>query len=281
MSEVTWPMGPVPRARGSRPGGGLGLALQPGQVDRSQDGRRDRRGRAGASGRRPGTALAGRCGSMPGVGGQASGEVHDRGRDAGPDDGLGGHPVAAARRETPRGRRSWRAAAGRGGGQDDGHDRGPGAAAAVGARAACRHPGHVGLQVQSDLPAIRRGQAVGLVEDHDLAGQPGQPRPQEVVVEGRIVVLLRVGHPGHGVDPGQDGLDPGAMLAGHRVHVRQVQDGHRSEVGGGMLADILDADPGQQRHERRALGGRDPGDRRARRRAPRRGGTDRGCRPAR
>ena len=112
-------------------------------------------------------------------------------------------------------------------------------------------------------PSVVGTEPVGLVDDHDLASEPRQPRPQEVVMERGVVVLLRVGHPRDRVDARQDRLDPGPVFGRDRVHVRQVEDRDRPEVGGAVLADLVDAEPLEQRVERGPLGGRDPGHRHA------------------
>ena len=71
--------------------------------------------------------------------------------------------------------------------------------------------------------AVRR-QAIGLVEDDDLAVEARDPAPQEPVVEQRVGVLLRVGDPGDGVDARQQLLDGRAVGRLDRVDVGQVED---------------------------------------------------------
>ena len=129
-------------------------------------------------------------------------------------------------------------------------------------RRPCRR--EVGLQVAPDAPSVVGTEPVGLVDDHDLAREPADPCPQEVVMERGVVVLLRIGHPGDRIDARQDRLDPSAVFGRDRVHVRQVEDRDRPEVGGAVLADLVDAQPLEQRFERGPLGGRHPGDRHAR-----------------
>ena len=260
------PDGAGPTRPGARPGGGLGLSLEPGQVDGPEDRRRDGRG-----GTRTRHSIQERSRGLllldAGVRCESPRQVHDGGRDARPDHGLRGHAVEQPGTE---GLEVGGTLGARGGGREhDGHD---GGAALVASRG---HSREVGLEVQADVLPIGPGQTIRLVEDHHLAGESGEPFAQEVVVERRVVVLLGVSHPRHGIDPGQDGLDPGAMLRGDRVHVGEVQDGDRPEVGRAVLADVVDADPGQQRPECGPLGGGHPGDRRAGRRAPRRRCTDR------
>src|SRR5699024_4218773 len=71
----------------------------------------------------------------------------------------------------------------------------------------------------------------------------------EVVVDDRVGVLLRVGDPHQHVDlPGQTGGD-GPVLRLHRVEVRQVQQDDGARAGGevaGAVAAVLDLEPVEQ-----------------------------------
>ncbi len=78
-------------------------------------------------------------------------------------------------------------------------------------------------------------------------------------MERGVVVFLRIGHPRDRIDARQDRLDPSPVFGRDRVHVRQVEDRDRPEIGGAVLADLVDAQPLEQRFERGPLGGRDPG----------------------
>ena len=57
------------------------------------------------------------------------------------------------------------------------------------------------FDVLADASRVDGLQPVGLVDNHHLARQPRQPRSEEVVGEHRIVILLGIGDPGHGVRP--------------------------------------------------------------------------------
>ena len=65
----------------------------------------------------------------------------------------------------------------------------------------------------------------------------------QVRVQPRVVVLLRIRHPGHRVDPRQDLIDPGAVLVRDAVHVGQVQDDHRRQLRIRMPDRVTHAQP--------------------------------------
>ena len=71
---------------------------------------------------------------------------------------------------------------------------------------------------------------VAFVDDHDLSGEAWQPPPQEIVVQYRVVVLLRIGHPRHGVHAWQQVLHALAVREFDGVHVRQVEHRHVREA---------------------------------------------------
>ena len=100
-----------------------------------------------------------------------------------------------------------------------------------------------------------------------------QPGREEVVMENGVVILLRIGHPDHGVDARQDRLDPLAMLVIDRVEVRQVEDRDVAEPVLVMVVRraLRDAEPIRAAPSGREAGARDPGHRvRGRRAACRR-----------
>ena len=169
------PIGPVPRARARARVAASAWRSQPGQVDRAQDrggGLRDRRrSRFAVEERRRGTSR---------IDAGLAGEAHARGPRP------WSRHARRARRPWPRPRPTATLAARRGRvvgrrGQQHGH-RGP--VARPGGR-------EVGLQVAADPPPILRFQAVRLVDDDDLPSESREPRPQEVIVQRGVVVLLR------------------------------------------------------------------------------------------
>ena len=73
-----------------------------------------------------------------------------------------------------------------------------------------------------------------------------------VGVDACVVVLLRVHHPRHRVDPGKQDVDERAVLAAHRVDVRQVEDGDVAQLRVGVAHHRLDLEPLEQRPQLRA-----------------------------
>ena len=65
-------------------------------------------------------------------------------------------------------------------------------------------------------------------------------------MEDRVVVLLEIGHPHDGIDERQERLDAFAVAADDRIHVRQVEDGHRTEAVRAVLPDLGHAKPVEQ-----------------------------------
>jgi len=78
-------------------------------------------------------------------------------------------------------------------------------------------------------------------------------------MEDGVVVLLEIRHPRDGVNERQERFDPFPMAADHRVHVWQVEDGHRAEVLGSVFAHLRYAKPFEKRTEGLAIGVRHPG----------------------
>ena len=116
------------------------------------------------------------------------------------------------------------------------------------AAASAGHPRQVALEVASDALGVIGRQPIGLVEHDHLAIEPGQPLGEEVVVEDRVVVLLRVRDPDDRIDARQDRLDPFAVLALDRVEVRQIEDRDVAWPFLVVVANLLirDAEPAEQ-----------------------------------
>ena len=204
----------------------------------------------------PGTGTARRVPRVdPGVGGQLAGQVHDRRPDPCPHDGLGGRPVRQPHPEFIDVRRRS------GGRHEDRHGR-PIARGQASAQ--------ISFEVASDPRPVVVGKPVGLVDDHGLTVQPRDPRSKESVVQNGVVIFLEVGHPCDGVNLREHGLDPFPVRCLDRIHVREVQDGDRTQAVSLVLADIVDAEPGKQWREPIAISRRDPRDRLAGRRPPHR-----------